>query len=182
MLKTKIMKGDRDLLSVEAQYCCQCCSWGTWCQLWWLVCAVTRLDSNEYGRYHLLQTSRLLVMTDIATLTYRRHFSLVDTCQTTLWLVSIGGGQRCRVVFIRCVDTWHIYRFSSSVSITAFSSHTSPATSQTNTSAHTTTKSYLHTFWSLESCFWAWPKVMCEMSAKLRWGMMEKSLISWVGN
>ena len=30
-----------------------------------------------------------------------------------LSLVDIGGGSEAGVVFIRCVDTWHIYRFSS---------------------------------------------------------------------
>ena len=30
-----------------------------------------------------------------------------------LSLVDIGGGSESGVVFIRCVDTWHIYRFSS---------------------------------------------------------------------
>ena len=29
-----------------------------------------------------------------------------------LSLVDIGGGSEAGVVFIRCVDTWHIYRFS----------------------------------------------------------------------
>ena len=70
-------------------------------------------DSREYGRYHLLLTSRLLLMTALASLSPLLSSDWSTLRLSHLSLVDIGGGSEAGVVFIRCVDTWHIYRFSS---------------------------------------------------------------------
>ena len=96
--------------------------WGPWTALrgarvrWyfvWRQLARDSPDSREYGRYHLLLTSRLLLMTALASLSPLLSSDWSTLRLARLSLVDIGGGSEAGVVFIRCVDTWHIYRFSS---------------------------------------------------------------------
>lgn len=96
--------------------------WGPWTAMrwarvrWyfvWRQLARDSPDSREYGRYHLLLTSRLLLMTALASLSPLLSSDWSTLRLARLSLVDIGGGSEAGVVFIRCVDTWHIYRFSS---------------------------------------------------------------------
>ena len=86
---------------------------GVSCYFVWRQLARDGPDSREYGRYHLLLTSRLLLMTALASLSPLSSSDWSTLRLTCLSLVDIGGGSEAGVVFIRCVDTWHIYRFSS---------------------------------------------------------------------
>ena len=86
---------------------------GVSCYFVWRQLARDGPDSREYGRYHLLLTSRLLLMTALASLSPLLPSDWATLRLPRLSLVDIGGGSEAGVVFIRCVDTWHIYRFSS---------------------------------------------------------------------
>ena len=100
---------------------CAVCWAGVSCYFVWRQLARDGPDSREYGRYHLLLTSRLLLMTAFASLSPLVSSDWSTLRLTCLSLVDIGGGSEAGVVFIRCVDTWHIYRFSSPHSRTQLS-------------------------------------------------------------
>ena len=105
----KIERGDSRVSCAERA--------GVSCYFVWRQLARDGPDSREYGRYHLLLTSRFLLMTALASLSPLLSSDWATLRLPCLSLVDIGGGSEAGVVFIRCVDTWHIYRFSSPLSI-----------------------------------------------------------------